>query len=86
MTKTVLTLACAGVLLLASAELRAAAQGPAPDAKPAGEATKPEGEAAKPEETAPSAAAEAPDTEAADAHRFVSCCFASGLGPADASS
>jgi hypothetical protein len=66
MTKTVLTLACAGVLLLASAELRAAAQGPAPDAKPAGEATKPEGEAAKPEETAPSAAAEAPDTEAAD--------------------
>jgi hypothetical protein len=66
MTKTVLTLACAGVLLLASAELRAAAQGPAPEAKPAGESTKPEGEPAKPEETAPGAAAEAPDAEAAD--------------------
>jgi hypothetical protein len=65
MSKMVLTLACAGVLLLASAEQRAAAQGPAPEAKPAtpeikpapeGEGAKTEaGEAAKPDESAPSA-------------------------------
>jgi hypothetical protein len=65
MSKMVLSLACAGVLLLASAELRAAAQGPAPEAKPAspevkpgaeGEGAKTEaGEAAKPTESATSA-------------------------------
>jgi hypothetical protein len=64
MSKTVLTLACAGALLLASAGMRVAAQGPTPEAKPAtpatkpateGEGVKPEaGEAAKPEENAAS--------------------------------
>jgi hypothetical protein len=68
MSKMVLTLACAGVLLLASAEQRTAAQGPAPEAKPAspevkpaaeGEGAKTEaGEAAKPDEKAPSAETE----------------------------
>jgi len=59
MSKTVLTLACAGLLLLASAELRAGAQGPAPEVKPAA----PE---AKPEETTPGATPEGPETEAAN--------------------
>jgi hypothetical protein len=65
MPKMVLTLACAGVLLLAWAEPRAAAQGPAPEAKsgtpeakpaPEGEGAKTEAaEATKPDESAPSA-------------------------------
>jgi hypothetical protein len=66
MSKMVLTLACAGVLLLASAELRATAQGPeakpaTPEAKPApeGEGAETEaGEAAKPDQSAPSTEAE----------------------------
>jgi hypothetical protein len=76
MTKTVVTLACAAVLLLAWAEAQAAPQGtPAtPEAKPGtpeakpneGEATKPEGDATKPEETAPGAPTEGPETGAAD--------------------
>ncbi len=66
LSNMVLTLACAGMLLLASAELRAAAQGPTPESKPTtpevkpatpeGEGTKTEaGETAKPAESAPSA-------------------------------
>jgi hypothetical protein len=66
MSKTVLTLACAGLLLLASAELRAGAQGPAPEVKPAAPEAKPEGEATKPEETTPGATPEGPETEAAN--------------------
>jgi hypothetical protein len=66
MSKTVLTLACAGVLLLASAELRAVAQGPAPEVKPAAPEAKPEGEATKPEGTTPGATPESPDTVAAN--------------------
>ena len=65
MSKTVLTLACAGVLLLASAELRTAAQGPAPEAKPAAPEAKPEGEGTKPEDATPGAAPQVPGTEAA---------------------
>jgi hypothetical protein len=75
MTKTVLILGCAAVLLLALADTPASAQGapttpevkPAtPEAKPEGEAPKPEAGATKPEETAPSTEAEGPETEAAD--------------------
>ena len=66
MSKTVLTLACAGALLMASAELRAVAQGPAPEAKPAAPEAKPEVEGTKPEETTPGAAPEVPETEAAN--------------------
>ena len=65
MSKTVLTLACAGVLLLASAELRAAAQGPAPEAKPAAPEAKP-GEARGPSPRKPRRARrpKSPETEA----------------------
>ena len=76
MTKLVIILVYAAVLLLAGTEAQAAPQGTpatheakpaAPEAKPTeGEAAKPEGEAAKPEETAPSAPTEGPETEAAD--------------------
>jgi hypothetical protein len=59
-----LTLACAGLLLLASAELRATAQAPAPEAKPEAPEAKPEVEGTKPEEATPGAAPEATETEA----------------------
>jgi hypothetical protein len=73
LSKTVLTLAWAALLLFASDEMRAAAQGPTPpEVKPAapeaklaaeGEETKTEpGEPAKPEESSPSTEAEGSET------------------------
>jgi hypothetical protein len=75
MSKRVLILACATVLLLATADTRATAQGapatpeakPAsPEAKPATPEAKPEGEGTKPEDTAPSAPTESTETEPAN--------------------